>query len=67
MSKNWESYVGSLDSMADADIQLGDTLAEAVNSILSDYIAGDICGFDFLCKITKAVDEAQEFVSSFEK
>lgn len=66
MSRNWESYAGLLDSLADADIKLGDTLAEAVNSALSDYIAGDICGFDFLCKITKAVDDAQDFVSALE-
>lgn len=52
--------------MADFDMHLGDTLAEALNSALSDYIAGDICGFDLLVKVTKAVDVAQDAVSALD-
>jgi len=65
MSRNWESHIRDLDSVSDFDMRIGDALAESVNSALSDYIAGDICGFDLLCKITKAVDVAQDAVSEF--
>lgn len=66
-SSAWDSYNASQERIADIDMEIGNALAEAVNSALSDYQAGDICGFDLLCKITKAVDDAQDAVSALEK
>ena len=66
-SSAWDSFNSANESMSDKDMEIGNALAEAVNSALSDYQAGDICGFDLLCKITKAVDVAQDAVSALEK
>jgi len=65
MSENWESHIRGLDSVSDFDMKIGNDLAESLNSVLSDYIAGDICGFELLVKVTKAVDTAQDAVSNF--
>ena len=65
-SSAWDSYNQNQERISDMDMQIGNDLAEALNSALSDYIAGDISGFDLLCKATQAVDDAQDAVSALE-